>query len=74
MLRKALGLVFEPEDIWQNHPRQVHNVGCCCWGVWGTDSHGRSIAVHSWDTMGDVVRHGLTFRFTGATEVEVGYE
>jgi hypothetical protein len=60
LLSKELGLVIEPEDIWDNNYPAAKWLDLARWGV-DARPPGKAfkINVHSWDTMGEIVKKGV---------------
>jgi hypothetical protein len=67
------GATVSPSDLWENRSPFLSQGGACRWGgnipVPGTQG---SVYLHSWDTMTECLRAGITLRgHDGTTSIEV---
>jgi hypothetical protein len=72
ILSEELGVEVLPENIWQNNYPAAKWLDLARWGV---DANipglGNNVNVHSWDTMGEIVKKGVAIVSRESTGIEV---
>jgi hypothetical protein len=72
LLERELGVQVRPEDIWQNNYPAAKWLDLCRWGVEARQPGLKITAnVHSWDTMGEILKKGLAVVSREPTSIEV---
>lgn len=59
LLNKEFGTQIQPEDIWDNNYPAAKWLDLARWGVDAEMPDGYRRNIHSWDRMGEIVKHGV---------------
>jgi hypothetical protein len=72
LLSKELGVEVRPEAIWQNNYPAAKWLDLARWGVpVNIPGLGKNVNVHSWDTMGEIVKNGVAIVSRESIGIEV---